>query len=90
MFFFQAAYVYTPEVYPTVLRSIGVGSCSGMARLGATLTPYIAQVLMKKSLHLAVGVYVSVALIAAFSCLLFLLKPGVMKCPREPITVTNN
>ena len=67
---FQAAYVYTPEVYPTVLRSIGVGSCSGMARLGATLTPYIAQVLMKKSLHLAVGVYVSVALIAAFSCLL--------------------
>ena len=69
-FFFQAAYVYTPEVYPTVLRSIGVGSCSGMARLGATLTPYIAQVLMKKSLHLAVGVYVSVALIAAFSCLL--------------------
>ena len=41
-----------------------------MARLGATLTPYIAQVLMKKSLHLAVGVYVAVALIAAFSCLM--------------------
>ena len=67
---FQAAYVYTPEVYPTVLRSIGVGSCSGMARLGAALTPYVAQVLMKTSLHLAIGVYVSVALIAAFSCLL--------------------
>lgn len=66
----QAAYVYTPEVYPTVLRSVGVGTCSGMARLGATLTPYIAQVLMKKSLHLAVAVYVMVALIAAFSCLL--------------------
>ena len=67
---FQAAYVYTPEVYPTVLRSIGVGSCSGMARLGAALTPYVAQVLMKTSLHLAIGVYVAVALIAAFSCLL--------------------
>ena len=72
-FFFpilQAAYVYTPEVYPTVLRSVGVGSCSGMARLGAALTPYIAQVLMKSSLKLAVGVYVAVALIAAFSCLM--------------------
>ena len=66
----QAAYVYTPEVYPTVLRSVGVGSCSGMARLGAALTPYIAQVLMKSSLKLAVGVYVAVALIAAFSCLM--------------------
>ena len=41
---FQTAYVYTPEVYPTVLRSVGVGSCSGVARAGAMLTPYIAQV----------------------------------------------
>merc|ERR1711862_186685 len=67
---FQTAYVYTPEVYPTVLRSVGVGSCSGVARLGATLTPYIAQVLMKKSVHLAVAVYVAVALIAAFACVM--------------------
>ena len=41
-----------------------------MARLGAALTPYIAQVLMKSSLKLAVGVYVAVAIIAAFSCLM--------------------
>lgn len=32
---FQAAYVYTPEVYPTNLRSVGVGGCSSLARLGA-------------------------------------------------------
>lgn len=41
---FQAAYVYTPEVYPTALRSLGVGACSAVARLGAMLTPYVAQV----------------------------------------------
>lgn len=41
---FQAAYVYTPEVYPTHLRSIGVGVCSTMARLGAMVTPFVAQV----------------------------------------------
>lgn len=41
-----------------------------MARLGATLTPYIAQVLMKNSYPLAVAVYVFVALLAAFACLL--------------------
>lgn len=41
---FQAAYVYTPEVYPTSLRSVGAGGCSALARLGAMATPYIAQV----------------------------------------------
>ena len=67
---FQAAYVYTPEVYPTVLRSVGVGTCSAMARLGAMLTPNIAQVLMKSSLSSAVAVYVVVALLSAVACLL--------------------
>lgn len=34
---FQAAYVYTPEVYPTHLRSTGVSTCSAMARIGAMI-----------------------------------------------------
>merc|ERR1719273_2942838 len=67
---FQTAYVYTPEVYPTVLRSVGVGSCSGVARFGAMLTPYIAQVLMKQSIQAAVGVYVLVSLGATLCCIL--------------------
>ena len=67
---FQAAYVYTPEVYPTVLRSVGVGTCSAMARLGAMLTPNIAQVLMKSSVSSAVGVYVAVAILSALACVL--------------------
>lgn len=46
---FQAAYVYTPEVYPTSLRAVGVGSCSAMARLGAMVTPYVAQVKLKSN-----------------------------------------
>lgn len=32
------------QVYPTIVRSIGLGCCSTMARVGAALTPYIAQV----------------------------------------------
>lgn len=67
---FQVAYVYTPEVYPTVLRSVGVGSCSGVARFGAMLTPYIAQVLMRQSFQGAVGVYVFSTLVATVCCLL--------------------
>lgn len=62
---FQAAYVYTPEVYPTSLRSIGVGSCSGMARIGAMLTPQVAQVMLMAHRWHAISIYASVSVIAA-------------------------
>lgn len=56
---FQAAYVYTPEVYPTSLRAVGVGSCSAMARLGAMVTPYVAQVcVLKQNNHTHVKQFV--------------------------------
>jgi hypothetical protein len=32
------------QVFPTVVRSLGLGSCSAMARLGAMITPFVAQV----------------------------------------------
>merc|ERR1712173_535460 len=67
---FQTAYVYTPEVYPTVLRSVGVGSCSGVARFGAMLTPYIAQVLLRQSFQGAIAVYSTTTLLATVCCLL--------------------
>lgn len=66
---FQAAYVYTPEVYPTNLRSIGVGGCSSLARLGAMCTPYVAQVLFQSSVSQAVGVYGVVAVFASLACI---------------------
>jgi len=67
---FQVAYVYTPEVYPTTLRAIGVGSCSSMARFGAMLTPYIAQVLLRQSFQGAIAVYSVTTLLATACCLL--------------------
>ncbi|KAL9701755.1 hypothetical protein quinque_005196 [Culex quinquefasciatus] len=67
---FQAAYVYTPEVYPTALRSVGVGGCSALARLGAMATPYIAQVLFQTSIWSAVSVYGFFAVCASVACML--------------------
>lgn len=67
---FQAAYVYTPEVYPTALRSVGVGGCSALARLGAMATPYVAQVLLQTSVWSAVSVYGAMAVMASVACLL--------------------
>jgi len=67
---FQAAYVYTPEVYPTSMRATGLGACSGFARIGALITPFIAQVISNQSQQLAASVYGVVTLVAAIACCL--------------------
>ena len=41
---FQAVIVYTPEVYPTGVRSVAMGVHSSFARIGAMITPFVAQV----------------------------------------------
>ncbi|XP_040275623.1 LOW QUALITY PROTEIN: synaptic vesicle 2-related protein [Bufo bufo] len=64
---FQAAYVYTPEVYPTATRALGLGTCSGMARVGALITPFIAQVMLESSIYLTVLVYSGCCLLAALA-----------------------
>lgn len=34
----------TLQVYPTATRALGLGTSSGMARVGALITPFVAQV----------------------------------------------
>lgn len=37
---FSMAYVYTAELYPTVVRNMGVGVSSTASRLGSIVSPY--------------------------------------------------
>ncbi|CAK9292284.1 unnamed protein product [Gordionus sp. m RMFG-2023] len=67
---FQATYVYTPEVYPTTIRALGIGTCSMMARVGAILTPFVAQVLLKTSVRSAIDIYAASSIIAGICSLL--------------------
>ena len=42
--FADAGLFLVAQVYPTTTRALGLGSCSGMARVGALVTPFVAQV----------------------------------------------
>ncbi|XP_067937783.1 synaptic vesicle 2-related protein-like isoform X2 [Watersipora subatra] len=62
---FQVAFLYATEIYPTNCRSIGLGTCSSLARIGAIITPFVAQVLLQKSIQATIGIYAGVAAAAA-------------------------
>uniref|UniRef100_UPI003AAAC3B1 synaptic vesicle 2-related protein-like isoform X1 n=1 Tax=Centroberyx gerrardi TaxID=166262 RepID=UPI003AAAC3B1 len=62
---YQVAYVYTPEVFPTETRAMGMGTSSGMGKMGALLTPFVAQVLLRTSVYLTLSVYCGFCLLAA-------------------------
>jgi MFS family permease len=63
---FSLMYLYTMEVYPTVIRAIAVGCASSMARIGAMITPYLAQVLIKQTFYGTIGVYILATALAGF------------------------
>merc|ERR1711963_398102 len=37
---FSSIFIFTPELYPTNLRTAGMGLCSSMGRIGGMLAPY--------------------------------------------------
>lgn len=44
---FSVLYVYTPELYPTRARSLGLALCNAHSRLGGVLAPYVIVSLLE-------------------------------------------
>lgn len=40
---FDSLYVFSAEIFPTVVRNAGMGSSSAAARVGSMIAPYIAK-----------------------------------------------
>ncbi|XP_062291140.1 synaptic vesicle 2-related protein [Scomber scombrus] len=67
---FQVAFVYTPEVFPTETRALGMGTSSAMARLGSLITPFVAQVMLRTSVYLTLSLYCGCSLLAGVASLM--------------------
>ncbi|MEQ2267230.1 hypothetical protein XENORESO_003311, partial [Xenotaenia resolanae] len=67
---YQVVFVYTPEVFPTEIRALGMGTSSGVARIGALITPFVAQVMLRTSVYLTLSVYCGCSLLAAIASLI--------------------
>jgi OCT family organic cation transporter-like MFS transporter 4/5 len=46
---FSMVFVYAVEIFPTVVRNVGLGSSSTCARVGGVIAPYIGRELAKQS-----------------------------------------
>lgn len=64
---FAWVYLYSVEVYPTSIRTFGMGTASTWARVGAMVTPFVAQVLLAYSVATALWAYTAVCLICSFT-----------------------
>lgn len=49
MISFCTVYIYAGEIFPTVLRNIGLGSSSTFARIGSMIAPFIANLSSNKT-----------------------------------------
>ncbi|XP_052214568.1 putative transporter SVOPL isoform X12 [Dreissena polymorpha] len=78
---FNFVYIYTSEVYPTTIRTLGIGAASSWARVGAMVTPFLAQVLLDTSLTAAVWVYGSIGFICAVCAVLLPIETKGRELP---------
>lgn len=69
---FTLMFLYAPEIYPTVVRSTGVGLGSSMARIGGMIAPGVAITLVHGCHEtLSILLFAGVVLIAGICTLLF-------------------
>jgi len=62
-------YAYTPELYPTEIRSTGMGWASGMTRIAGAIAPSLGGYLLSISLAAALSLYAAAFIIGGLAVL---------------------
>ncbi len=52
-----ALYAYTPEAYPTAIRTTGIGAASGMTRIAGAIAPSVGALVAGESIALPLAVF---------------------------------
>ena len=47
----ETLYIWSAELYPTVVRNVGMGTSSAFARVGSMTAPYIAKIVSHYYIH---------------------------------------
>ncbi|XP_015750474.1 PREDICTED: solute carrier family 22 member 5-like [Acropora digitifera] len=69
MISFDGVYIYSSELFPTVIRNLGMGTSSCAARIGSFLSPYV---IFLERVHpiLPYGIMSALAFVAGILCIL--------------------
>ncbi|XP_064473670.1 organic cation transporter protein-like [Ornithodoros turicata] len=70
-------YVYSAEIYPTVVRQIGMGSSSTIARFGAIIAPFVKELGGATDKRVPFAVYSAICILSGLSVLLLPETTGV-------------
>ena len=68
---FTAIYIYTPELFPTVLRSTGMNFGSALARIGSISAPFVIEIKVGPYECLPFLIFAAVGLASSVSVILF-------------------
>ena len=79
---YNGTYVWAFEVFPTVVRSQGVGFCSICERIGGLVAPYFVGVLQEANPILP---FVIMGILAAGSSVIGLIQPETNKLPTREL-----
>ncbi|XP_054783600.1 organic cation/carnitine transporter 7 [Prosopis cineraria] len=88
---FTIVYIYAPEIYPTSVRTTGVGIASSMGRIGGMICPLVAVGLVQDCHQtLVVILFVMVALVSGICVMLFPVETMGRELPDdEPSSIKN-